>query len=286
MSNFQVIDTHTHFYDPSRTQGVPWPNKDDDFLYRTVLPNEYKAMTMPLGVRGTVVVEASKWFEDNLWILKLARTDPFIVGLVGNLQLNSIDFDEHFEQLNTNPLFRGIRLGGGIVKAITQPEQIKLERLAFSDLQLDILGGADMLPSVAKLAENIPHLRIVINHVGAALIDGQSPDHGWVEAMQMGAKQPNIYCKVSGLVECVSDKTRPPPNKVGFYTPVLDLLWNEFGEDRLIYGSNWPVSARFSNYETVQRLVLDYFEPKGKDVVAKVFWRNSKAVYKWIDRVK
>ena len=70
MSNFQVIDTHTHFYDPSRTQGVPWPNKDDDFLYRTVLPNEYKAMTMPLGVRGTVVVEASKWFEDNLWILK------------------------------------------------------------------------------------------------------------------------------------------------------------------------------------------------------------------------
>ena len=64
MSDLRVIDTHTHFYDPKRPQGIPWPNKNDEFLYRTVLPDEYKAVTKPLGVRGTVVVEASKRFED------------------------------------------------------------------------------------------------------------------------------------------------------------------------------------------------------------------------------
>ena len=108
----------------------------------------------------------------------------------------------------------------------------------------------------------------------------------WTEAMQLLAEQANIYCKVSGLVESVADKTQPIPHEVEFYKPVLNLLWNKFGQDRLIYGSNWPVSARFAKYATVQKLVLDYFEPKGKDATDKVFRQNSKVAYKWIDRVK
>ena len=286
MSNFQIIDTHTHFYDPSRPQDVPWPSKDDDFLYRTVLPEEYKTMTTSLGVRGTVVVEASKWFEDNLWVLELAETEPFIVGVVGNLQLDSVDFEPHFEQVTANPLFRGIRLGGGVVQHLSDGDLQKLERLAAADLQLDILGNADVLPSVAELATQIPSLRIVINHVGSACINGKTPDHEWAEAMQISAKPSNVYCKVSGLVEGVTDKTQPPPKEVAFYAPVLDLLWNQFGQERLIYGSNWPVSARYADYAFVQQLALDYFQRKGQDAMVKVFGQNSKAVYKWIDRLK
>src|SRR5690242_19820768 len=81
----EIIDTHTHFYDPSRPQGVPWPPKNDPVLYRTVLPAEFRSITEPLGVRGTVVVEASALVEDNAWILEIAKNEPFLLGLVGHL---------------------------------------------------------------------------------------------------------------------------------------------------------------------------------------------------------
>ena len=70
-----IIDTHTHFYDPTRPQGVPWPPKENQLLYRTVLPADAQALAAPVGVTGTVVVEASAWLEDNQWILDLAAND-------------------------------------------------------------------------------------------------------------------------------------------------------------------------------------------------------------------
>src|SRR4051794_2472532 len=74
-----VIDTHTHFSDPTRPQGVPWPGKDDKLLYRRVLPEDYRAVTRGHGITGTIVVEASPWVEDNQWLLELAAREPLIV---------------------------------------------------------------------------------------------------------------------------------------------------------------------------------------------------------------
>ena len=91
--------------------------------------------------------------------------------------------------------------------------------------------------------------------------------------------QPNTFCKVSGMVELTQDK--PSPDHVSYYTPTLDALWDAFGEDRLVYGSNWPVSAPHADYAVVQRLTMEYFETKGKDVLEKVMGRNSKEVYRW-----
>src|SRR3954454_16774698 len=82
------IDTHTHFYDPTRKEGVPWPGKGDKVLYRPVLPKEFKKLAAPFGVTGTVVVEASPRVEDNQWLLDLARDEPFLVGVVGRLLLD------------------------------------------------------------------------------------------------------------------------------------------------------------------------------------------------------
>ena len=104
-----IIDTHTHFYDPTRPEGTPWPDPRDEVLYRRVLPEDYKALAVPQGVSGTVVVEASEWVEDNQWILNLAADEPFIVGFVGNLQPGSKDFGSNLERFSANPLFRGIR---------------------------------------------------------------------------------------------------------------------------------------------------------------------------------
>ena len=74
------------------------------------------------------------------------------------------------------------------------------------------------------------------------------------------------------------------PKEVDFYRPVLDTIWEAFGEDKLVYGSNWPVSERFASCATVQSIVHDYFSARGKKPLEKVFSKNSRAFYKWITR--
>ena len=76
-----ILDTHTHFYDPTRESGVPWPAKTDALLHRTVLPKHYRSLRVPQRVDGTVVVEASPLVEDNQWILDLAADDPGDIDL-------------------------------------------------------------------------------------------------------------------------------------------------------------------------------------------------------------
>ncbi|MBI2925563.1 MAG: amidohydrolase family protein [Verrucomicrobia bacterium] len=279
-----IIDTHTHFYDPTRPQGVPWPAKEETLLYRTVLPKDYKAQPTPQPVTGTVVVEASAWVEDNQWILDLAASDPFIVGLVGNLPVGTDGFRAHLKRFAANKLFRGLRLGVGRVREGLAQKQFMadLRSLAKHDLALDVLGGPDALPDVARLAKTIPDLRIVIDHVANLRIDGRAPPADWFSGMQTAAGHKNVFCKVSGLVEGTGRADGTAPQEVEFYRPVLDAVWAAFGEDRLIYGSNWPVSERFATLATVQRIASDYFSAKRSGVRDKVFWKNAKTVYKWI----
>ena len=279
-----IIDTHTHFYDPSRPQGVPWPDPDDNLLYRTALPGQYRALVKGRGVTGTVVVEASSWVEDNQWVLDLAAEDPFIVGLVGNLDPTSDTFSDHLRRFAANPLFSGIRVHGTETFMGSQTMVRRLALLAELDLELDLLMGVPDLPAVAYLAERIPGLRIVINHIAEVPIRGpdHDPDPAWIEGMQHAASHAHVYCKVSGLVE-VTGQARAPTD-VEFYRPTLDFLWNTFGENRLIYGSNWPVCERYADYATVQQIVDTYFTAKGPEASAKYFWKNAKSAYHWLER--
>jgi len=278
-----IIDTHIHLYDPTRPQGIPWPDPKDEVLYRRVLPDDYKALALSEGVTGVIVVEASEWVEDNQWILDIAEDEPFIVGFVGNLQPSSESFGKDLNRFASNPLFRGIRPRGSDIKRMTGGLFLaNVEKLATKDLELDVLVGPDALPDVASLAKRIPELRIVINHVAGVRIDGNAPDPTWVEGMQRAAEHPRMYCKVSGLVETTQDT--PTPTDVAYYTPTLDTLWETFGDDRVIYGSNWPVSEPFADYATVQRIVAEYVHTRGEEAAEKYFWKNAKAAYKWIDR--
>lgn len=283
-----IIDTHTHFYDPSRPGGVPWPPKNNKLLYRTVLPKDYRALKKPHAVKGTVVVEASERLEDNQWILDLAADDPFIVGFVGRLSPGEDGFREHLARFAKNPLFRGIRIREvDIVTALEGGRTLDdLRRLADADLAIDALGRPTMLPHVAALAEKIPALRIVIDHVANVAIDGKKPPGDWYDGMRECADHVNVFCKVSALAEGAARDGRTAPKEVAFYRPVLDALWELFGAEQLIYGSNWPVSDRAADYYTVQRIVEEYFGGKGRDAVDKYFFQNAQAAYKWVDRNK
>jgi len=275
----KIIDTHTHFYDPSRPQGVPWPPKDDALLYRTVLPKTYRALLVPQRVNGTVVVEASPWVEDNQWILDIAAREPFIVGLVGNLPLGTPEFAGQLKRFAANPLFRGIRTR---TASLDDPAVVNdLRAVAERGLCFDVHSPPAWVAQTDRLARLVPNLRLIINHVANAAVTGQTPPEDWRRLMETLAGHPKVFMKVSGLVEGTKRRNGDAPADVEYYRPVLEFLWRTFGADRLIYGSNWPVSGRFAPLDRVQQIPMTFFAEKGKAALDKVFWENAQAAYRW-----
>jgi predicted TIM-barrel fold metal-dependent hydrolase len=279
-----IVDCHTHFYDPSRPEGVPWPGKDDKVLYRTTLPSRFLENASPVGVTKTVVVEASPWVEDNAWLLDLAARNPSIVGVVGNLAPGKSEFADQLKRFAANKLYRGIRVGHDAVRAgLEQPEFLAdIRRLADRGLELDVNGGPETAADVARLAAKVPELTIVINHLANVAIDGGPPPKEWVSGMQAAAKNARVFCKVSALVELAKTKSgEKVPEDVEFYKPILKAIWEIFGDDRLIYGSDWPVSDIAAPYRVVFSIVNEFVKARGASATEKYFTKNAQAAYRW-----
>ena len=96
-----IIDTHLHLYDPTRPQGAPFPKTPNPPPF---LPRDYREAATPLGITGGIVVEASPWVEDNLWVLMTIEKEPIIVGLVGCLDPTKPDFREYLDRYHRNKL--------------------------------------------------------------------------------------------------------------------------------------------------------------------------------------
>jgi predicted TIM-barrel fold metal-dependent hydrolase len=273
-----AIDTHTHFYDPTRPQGVPWPQPAETLLYRPYYPKEFVALTKPLGVVGTVVVEASPWVEDNQWILDLAKDNPSIVGFVGNLKLGDAAFASNLKRFSRNSLFRGLRIGErAIAEGLGQRAFEKdLQRMGEQRLTIDVIGGAALLLDVMRITRLAPKLKIVIDHLPFGAWDNDVA--AMRKALTEVAAVPNVFAKVSNVVRRVNDRV---VDDRAFYRPHLDCLWELFGADRLVYGSNWPVSERVAPYATMHRIVAEYFNAKGNAAAEKYFWKNSFTAYGW-----
>jgi L-fuconolactonase len=261
----RIIDTHIHLYDPERPQGVPWPPKNDQVLYRRTLPDDFKAATRGLGVTGAIVIESNAWLEDNQWVLDLAAAYPgFIVGFVGHLEPGNSDFPRQLERFAKNRLFRGIRLGGRAIAAgLSQQAFVAdLQRLADGDLQMDAIGDFTLFRDLIAVADRVPRLRVVIDHLPFDLGNDERVFR------ELGAR-PQVYAKVSGVLRGAEVESS------------LDRLWDTFGRDRLVYGSNWPVSNRAAPYPMVLKVVREYFARKGAEASERYFWKNSRAAYKW-----
>ena len=283
----RIVDTHTHFYDPTRKEGVPWPDKGSP-LFRTVLPKDWLAVASPHGVRETVVVEASKWIEDNAWILDLAAQEKSIVGFVGHLLPHEVDFPKHLKRFAANPIFRGIRVSGAdFLENADRPEfRSGIALLAEMDLQLDVNGPGPIHLPAARLAAAVPALRIVIDHVGGSG-DAAHLSDDWRAGMAALGKQGNVFCKVSALQEQTRESAKQwgaARRDTAYYAPLLDHCFSCFGEDRLVYGSNWPVAEKGGTYADQLRIVSEYFTAKGREACEKYFWKNSRAAYRWIER--
>jgi L-fuconolactonase len=287
-SSVPIIDTHIHLFDPTRPQGVPWPDKDNAILYRPALPGRYREIAVPLGVRGAIEVECSPWFEDNQGVLDVAAKDPIIVGTIGDLQPGNPKFREQLDGLRKNPLFRGIRYGNlwgrNIAEELSSAEFIAgLKHLGEAGMVLDTANpDAALIAAMLRVTDKVPDLRIVIDHLPRIELPSEARARNrYYENLHELGKRPQVYVKVSGVLRRVDGRV---PGDLGFYKPVLDQLWDVFGQDRLIYGSDWPNSDLWGEYDKELRVVREYFTTKGAAAMEKYFWKNSVAAYRWVRR--
>ena len=283
-----ILDAHIHLFDPTRPQGVPWPSKQDSILYRPALPARYRKVTAGLNIVGAIAVECSPWLEDNQWVLDIARNDRIIVGLVGDLDPAGPSFSKDLERFHRNPLFRGIRYGNlwgrSLAEQLSNAQFISnLRMLADAGLELDSANpDLTLIAALVRLTDLVPDLRVVIDHLPQLTPPEEARARRELDAaLRELGERPQVYVKVSEVLRRVGDRV---PTDLNFYRARLDELWETFGEDRLIYGSDWPNSDHWASYPEVFNIVHSYFTAKGPVAARKYFWENSTAVYRWTKR--
>jgi L-fucono-1,5-lactonase len=284
-SKIPIIDTHIHLFDPTRPQGVPWPPKENATLYKPALPDRYRKIAAPLGVVGAIEVEASPWLEDNQWVLDVAAKDPIILGTVGDLEPGKPDFRKHLDRFHKSPMFLGIRCGNlwdrNLVADLSKPDFISdLKALADAGLELDTANqNPALIAATVRLTDKIPNLRVVIDHLPQAKVPQDATARSAYEAdLRELGKHPQVFAKVSEVLQRVNGRV---PDDLAFYRGTLDQMWEIFGENRLMYGSDWPNSDNWGPYPQVLNLVREYFTAKGPAASEKFFWKNSIAAYRW-----
>src|SRR5438105_2048469 len=163
-----IIDTHIHFFDTTRPQGVPYGN---GFPVGPIAsPAVFRKVAAPLGVVGAIEVEASPWIEDNLWVLEVEEKDPLMVGAIGNLQPDKPEFKEYLDRYHRNKLFLGIRYGNlwgyNLATQVANPAFIEgLKLMQQADLALDTANPRpDLLEAVLTVNDKVPGLRIILDH--------------------------------------------------------------------------------------------------------------------------
>jgi len=281
-----IIDTHIHFYKPSRPGGVPWPDCPSA-LCRDVLPPEYKALAAANGIVAAGAIEASPLVADNQWLQNVLGRDRFFIFFAGQLEIGSSDFISNLNRLSADPRFVGIRgylWGPAEGITLSAPQLRDLRELARRGMTLDIISRADKNPKdqVEALCTTVPNLKIIIDHLGGA--KGPPPvDRDWEFSIRRLADLcPNLYMKFSSFYDMYAPGDVPflTPTDLPHYKAHFDVLKTAFGPDRLIWGSNWPVAELHGTIADEIRLAEEYLAPFGEAIRDKVMFRNALLFYR------
>ena len=289
VDNVPIIDAHIHLFDGTRPQGASYMGSA---AYRakskTSLPRLYAPLARPSGMVGAIIVESSAWVEDNLWYLEVAQADPVIVGVSGRLDPYKPEFGEYLERYHKNPLYLAIRASrfytntdGKVTLDAVAVENLKL--LAQADLAQDTANPSMVLMTAnVMLADAIPNLRIIMDHLPSfdPTPDGQAAYEAVVKEM---AARHNIFVKLSEVYHPRTGSGQV----VGDYTPLhdrLEYLYGMFGEDRVIFGTDYPNSYGVATISEEVGVMKKFFSTKTRSQAEKYFWRNAARIYKYIKR--
>lgn len=271
-----MIDSHQHFWNKDEVS-YHWLSPESGKLYRNFVPSDLLPLTQAAGVEKTVVVQATNHMGETDWLLKQASENDFIGGVVAWVDLKDENLAETLAELKKNPKLKGVRHqieDEPNREWMLQEEVLRgLKIVEESGLAFDALLKMDQLWQLKTVVEKCPNLPIVIDHCAKPDIAAGGFDE-WAPLIAEAAKLP-VMCKLSGLLtEASADWT------VEEIQPYADYILEIFGEDRVMFGSDWPVSTLASEYvgtvEAFKALLAD-LDDNAKE---KVFDKNARKFYK------
>jgi L-fuconolactonase len=271
------IDSHQHFwkYDPHE---YPWMTDQLSRIRRDYLPPELEPELSKVNLDGSIAVQARQTLEESRWLLNLADRYPSIKGVVGWVDLRSEQVWDQLHEFARHPKFVGVR---HVVqdepddRFMLRPEFLRgLDVLKGFGITYDLLLFPKQLPAAIKVVQQFPEQKFVLDHLAKPSIKPRVLPL-WKDQINELAQSKNVLCKVSGLVtEAEWGKWQAED-----FHPYLDVVFEAFGEDRLMFGSDWPVCLLSGSYEQVLNIVRNYLEASSESARRKVFGENAASFY-------
>ncbi len=271
-----MIDAHQHFwkYDPVRHA---WITDEMKAIRRDFQPGDLKPLLEKNHIDGSVVIQVDQTEDETLSLLALANQYDFIKGVVGWIDLRNERLDSRLEYFSRLKKLKGFRhiVQGERPGFLTRPSFIKgVRQLQAFDFTYDLLLYHHQLAEALDFLKQVPETKIVVDHLAKPSI-ATADVMQWKKDMQAVAAFPNVFCKVSGMVT----EARWPGWKYEDFVPYLDVVFEAFGSDRLLYGSDWPVCLVAASYDQQFSVVQNYLKEFSSGEKKKVLGANAKRFY-------
>ena len=272
------IDSHQHFWHYEAAE-YPWIDADKNSLKADYMPADLAPLMAANGIDGTVAVQARQNLRETEFLLELADSSDFIRGVVGWVDLRADDIAAQLERFAPHPRMVGVRhivhdeaddrfmLGGSFLDGLALLNQTKLT--------YDLLLYPRHLRVAIDVVKRFPDQPFVLDHISKPFIkDGILEP--WASEIRELASYGNVWCKVSGMVTEAAWKTWTQDD----YLPYLDVVFDCFGIDRLMFGSDWPVCTLSGSYSEVVGIVRSYIEALSDEDKDKIMGANATAFYR------
>jgi L-fuconolactonase len=271
-----IIDAHQHFwkYDPLRDS---WIDDSMKIIRRDFLPKDLAPVLEKNDIDGCIAIQADQSEKETEFLLNLAKNNSFIKGVVGWLDLQADNIEQRLEHYSSDHLLKGIR---HVVQAesddfmLGKKFQKGISTLRQFGLTYDILVFPSQLTAAIELVNKFPDQKFIIDHMAKPFIkDGKIAS--WKKNIELLALSQNVYCKVSGMT------TEADWNnwKKDDFTEYLGVIFNTFGVDRILYGSDWPVCLLAASYQEQLNIIKKYITPFSSEDKEKIMSGNAINIY-------
>jgi len=272
-----AIDAHQHFwkYNPVRDS---WITDDMAVIKKDLLPHDLEKILQQNNFDGSVVVQSGQSEEENEFQLKNAAENDFIKGIVGWVDLRANDLEERLAYYRSFKKIKGFR---HVLQAeakrdlMLTPEFMNgISKLKAFGFTYDILIFHDQVQYIPQFVSAFPNQKFVIDHIAKPNIRDKKIED-WGKGIKKIARYENVYCKISGMVTEADWHSWAAED----FTPYLDIIVNNFGIQRIMYGSDWPVCLLAGSYEKMLSIVRNYFSSYSKDEQDLFFGENATQFY-------
>lgn len=271
------IDSHQHFwrYDAARDG---WITDAMPLLKRDFLPQDLGDELAASGFDASIAVQADQSEAETMFLLDLAKESKDIAGVVGWVDLQAPGVAGRLEHFSHFPKLRGFRhiaqsepddhflVRDEVVRGVAQ-----LRQFGFT---FDILIYARQLPAALELVSRVPEQFFVIDHLAKPQIKAKKTEP-WAGQLRQLAQNKNVFCKLSGL----ATEANLHDWKMDDLKPYLEVAFEAFGADRLMFGSDWPVCLLAASYSQVVKMVSDYMQGFPEAHKAGIFGANAIRFY-------